>query len=122
MPGRNGRGPLGEGPMTGRRMGRCGADRPAVKGSETAPAYGPGFGGRGHGWRHRRCHCATGVMGWQRAQLASEEASITLPTPMANERRLAALRQEAATLEKALGALEAGLQAVARDARGRETK
>ncbi|MBN2558111.1 MAG: DUF5320 domain-containing protein [Clostridia bacterium] len=42
MPGRNGTGPLGQGPMTGRGMGYCTGVR--------APYYGMGFGyGRGFG-------------------------------------------------------------------------
>lgn len=61
MPGRNGTGPMGEGAMTGRRMGRC-ANRgvkPTVDQPEDlTPRFGMGRGlgkgmGRGAGMRHR---------------------------------------------------------------------
>lgn len=58
MPGGDGTGPLGAGPMTGRGMGNC------------AGAAGPGFGrgrgsaGGGRGWRH--WFRATGLPGWMR--------------------------------------------------------
>jgi len=44
MPGMNGTGPQGTGPMTGRRMGRC------ASAAGVAPQYGRGMGkGFGHG-------------------------------------------------------------------------
>ncbi len=58
MPGFDGTGPLGRGPLTGWGRGFC-----------IAPAYGGragyfrGFGGGwGHGWRNR--YYATGIPGW----------------------------------------------------------
>lgn len=58
MPGRDGRGPMGMGPMTGRRAGFC-AERPGTGGS----GQGMGFGG---GWG-RRNRCSTGrCSGWGR--------------------------------------------------------
>ena len=61
MPGLNGSGPMGAGPMTGGGRGYC---NPAGSGGYTRPLYGqgrgfrggygsgPGFGqGRGYGWR-----------------------------------------------------------------------
>jgi hypothetical protein len=53
MPGRDGTGPMGYGPMTGGRRGLCG---------ETA-----GFPGRGGRGRRNQFH-TTGPNGWQRAQ------------------------------------------------------
>lgn len=65
MPGFNQTGPMGQGPMTGRRMGRCtnygtGRRAPQDQPNEsegTAPGWfgiGRGrMGGRGMGWRHR---------------------------------------------------------------------
>lgn len=51
MPGRNGTGPLGRGPMTGRGMGNCGGrTADAVYGYAGGPGFGGGFGrGRGRG-------------------------------------------------------------------------
>jgi Family of unknown function (DUF5320) len=53
MPGRDGTGPMGYGPMTGGRRGFC---------AGAYPSAGPG-GGRG--WRNQ--FYATGLTGWQRA-------------------------------------------------------
>lgn len=69
MPGFNQTGPVGQGPMTGRRMGRCtnfgagrrnektSGDQPDYPESESPWGFGVGRGrygrGRGMGWRHR---------------------------------------------------------------------
>jgi Family of unknown function (DUF5320) len=53
MPGRDGTGPLGLGPLTGGRRGYCAG---AVQGT-----------GRGHGRGWRNQFYATGLTGWQRA-------------------------------------------------------
>lgn len=56
MPGRNGTGPLGRGPMTGRGMGICGGrSADAGYGYARGPVFGGGFGrgrsrGRGAGY------------------------------------------------------------------------
>lgn len=58
MPGGDGTGPQGMGPMTGRAMGWCAG----------YPAAGFGWGrGRGGGWGRRNVFHATGLTGWQRA-------------------------------------------------------
>ncbi|HUT77908.1 MAG TPA: DUF5320 domain-containing protein [Polyangia bacterium] len=54
MPGRNGMGPMGQGPMTGRGMGWCNAMDTSNDVPQVGPGYGMGRGGRGGGWRHRR--------------------------------------------------------------------
>ena len=66
MPGGDGTGPGGIGPMTGRAAGYCAG--------YSAPGYmnplgGRGFGawGRGGGWGRRNWFYATGLTGWQRA-------------------------------------------------------
>lgn len=71
MPAGDGSGPRGEGPMTGRAMGRC-TGYPAG-GYETAPGRGAwnrfdGFGrrGGGRGWRNR--FYETGLPLWRRNQ------------------------------------------------------
>ena len=64
MPGRDGTGPMGHGPMTGGRRGFCGD-----------AAISPGRGG-GRGRRNQ--FYATGLTGWQRA--AQAEAQGTAPT------------------------------------------
>ena len=64
MPGRDGTGPMGCGPMTGGRRGFCAGAAPS-----------PGRGG-GRGWRNQ--FYATGLTGWQRA--AQADAQATAPT------------------------------------------
>ena len=73
MPRRNRTGPMGEGPMTGRRMGYCRGTEttlPPVEninprlGVGRGRGRGFGGGGGGRGWRHR-VH-ATGSPGWMR--------------------------------------------------------
>jgi len=51
MPGLDGTGPLGLGPMTGRGLGYCaGYNRPGYANPEPRKFFGRGFG-RGFGWR-----------------------------------------------------------------------
>ena len=90
MPGFNSTGPEGQGPRTGRQMGRCkprpGSDDPEKNtqpddGMETDPQFagrGPGKGmgfGRGRGWSFR------GVRGWGRGAGAEEAGAATPETP-----------------------------------------
>jgi Family of unknown function (DUF5320) len=63
MPGRDGTGPMGYGPMTGGRRGFC-ADATV-------------FPGRGGGRGRRNHFYATGLNGWQRAQA---DTRVTAPT------------------------------------------
>ena len=63
MPGGDGTGPLGQGPMTGRGLGFCsGYNSPGY----TNPGFGRGWFGRvgGRGWRN--WYYATGKPGWLR--------------------------------------------------------
>jgi len=46
MPGYDGTGPMGQGPMTGRGLGRCGA---GFAGQQRTLRLGCGWGGRGRG-------------------------------------------------------------------------
>lgn len=62
MPGGNGTGPIGLGPMTGGGRGYCAVPYP---GRGRGPFAGRGFG-RGRGWRYWQC--ATGIPGWARVQ------------------------------------------------------
>lgn len=61
MPGRDGTGPMGYGPMTSGRRGNC-----------AGAASSPGCGG-GRGWRNQ--FYATGQTGWQRAAQADAVAA-----------------------------------------------
>ena len=82
MPGFNQRGPLNEGPMTGRGLGRCAAPSQDTGGTQdatwNAQGYGRG-GGRAMGWgRCRRTwwgvDTAGDARGARRLQPAGEEA------------------------------------------------
>jgi len=66
MPGGDGTGPGGMGPMTGRAAGYC-AGYPAPGFMNPIPGRGFGGGGRGRGgWGRRNQFYATGLTGWQR--------------------------------------------------------
>ena len=65
MPGFDGTGPMGQGPMTGGGRGYC-----AVPLSGNRPMYpGQRFFGRGGGRGRRNWYYATGLTGWQRASM-----------------------------------------------------
>ena len=96
MPGGDGTGPAGMGPMTGRAAGYC-AGYP-VPGFMN-PIPGRGFGGwgrgRGGGWGRRNWFYATGLTGWQRAGLGYPPffgAGFAAPT---REQQLEAMKGQA---------------------------
>ena len=67
MPGGDGTGPGGMGPMTGRAAGYC-AGYPVPGFMNPIPGRGFWGGGRGRGgWGRRNQFYATGLTGWQRA-------------------------------------------------------
>jgi len=72
MPGFNGTGPRGEGPMTGGGRGYC-----AVPASEIAQSAGRFSGRGGRGCRNQ--YYATGFTGWQRAAI-EYPAFVQVPT------------------------------------------
>ena len=65
MPGGDGTGPAGMGPMTGRAAGYC-AGYPMAGFMNPIPGRG-GWGRGGGGWGRRNQFYATGMTGWQRA-------------------------------------------------------
>ena len=108
MPGGDGTGPMGMGPMTGRAAGFCaGYDVPGY----TNPVPGRGFGrgrggwGRGMGRGFRHWFYATGLTGRQRAIMgmtpygAPYAAAFAPPT---REQQLEALKAQAEYFEGAL--------------------
>jgi len=74
MPGFDGTGPAGMGPMTGRGQGQCASYVGSYRPWGRRTSYGWGRGG-GRGWRHR--FWATGLPGWNRRGWAG------YPDPMA---------------------------------------
>lgn len=85
MPRMDGTGPMGQGPMTGGRRGRCASDTAEIPtaagpGMGRGMGYGRGMGaGRGRGGRgYRNQYYATGLTGWQRAEMAAAPAGETV--------------------------------------------
>jgi hypothetical protein len=113
MPGRNGMGPLGQGPMTGGGRGWCGGAASRME----MPARGPGFGmgwgnGRCGGWRHRHGFRASGPRGWQRAQMSWAGSGAGFPIAFSKEDELCMLKQQAQNLEQTLSEIESRIQEI----------
>jgi hypothetical protein len=111
MPGLNRRGPLGDGPGTGRGLGPCGAAPDALSregelGLGRGAGRGLGFGGRGHGsMRGRALGQGLGRrMGWFAAGYEASEGSSPLPKSFDGELEARAdfLRAELARVEALL--------------------
>jgi hypothetical protein len=66
MPGGDRTGPLGAGPMTGRRAGFCAGFGTPGFSNWPVPWYGAGYGFRGGGRGWRNIYYATGLPRWQR--------------------------------------------------------
>ena len=101
MPRGDGSGPMGLGPMTGRRAGYC-ADYDAPGYANPAPRLGRarGFRGGGRGWRH--WFYATGLPRWARAGFAS-------PTP---QQEAEALKEQAGWLKDQLDAINKRIEEI----------
>ncbi|MBN1423205.1 DUF5320 domain-containing protein [Candidatus Fermentibacteria bacterium] len=98
MPGGDGTGPAGMGPMTGRAMGFCAGYAGAGFVNPLAGrgfGWSRGFGGGGRGWRN--WYYATGLTGWQRAAGAGPGGGQTSPG-----QQLDALRAQAEYFEDVL--------------------
>ncbi len=116
MPAGDGTGPLGMGPMTGRRAGYCagygmpGYANPAVPRMGMGWRCGWGGGrGRGGGYRWRHWYHATGVPGW--ARYGAPPAWAVPPVapyagPPTPEQEVAFLRNQAEWLKEQLEAIE----------------
>ncbi len=111
MPGGDGSGPMGMGPMTGRAAGFCagyptpGFANPAPRRGFWGWGRGGGGGGRGRGgWGRRNGFYATGQTGWQRAGFGYPPGAYAPPVPAApdDEQHLDAMKAQAEYLEDAL--------------------
>ncbi len=95
MPGFNQRGPMNEGPMTGRRLGRCVAQTQDVGGASDATWNAPGYG-RGRGMTIGRGRCRRTWWGVD----AAGDAQVSRPLQPAREEALALrIRQLESELE-----------------------
>ncbi len=111
MPGGDGTGPMGMGPMTGRAAGYCagyavpGFMNPVGGRGGWGRGRGGGFGGHGRGWRNM--YWATGLPGWARsawgvpyapapaAAAAGPYAAHPYAPPTSRDAELEALRSQA---------------------------
>ena len=101
MPGGDGTGPMGMGPMTGRAAGYCAG--------YVVPGFSNFFGrwgrSRGGGWGRRNRFYATGLTGWQRAEMGwPAHGGFTAPyaPTVRTKQELDALKGQAEYLEDAL--------------------
>lgn len=104
MPRRDGTGPEGEGPMTGRRMGNCvSKDETMETGRGLGRRYGSqGFrGGQGGRNRRRSMFYATGMTGRQRAAILQADSKGLEQTD-----EIDMLKQEAAAVADRLERIE----------------
>ena len=114
MPGGDGTGPAGLGPMTGRAAGYC-AGYPVPGYMNPIPGRGYWGRGRGGGWGRRNWFYATGLTGWQRAAMGwpAYGAPPAYPAPyaapfgpaVATEQELEALKGQAEYFEDALAGI-----------------
>ena len=125
MPGGNKKGPLGQGPLSGRGAGYCGGSgRPgfATAGSRGVGGRGQGRGGEWgrRGWRrgHRNKFWSTGLTEWQRESVAAQasdqptapEVDSCNDVPPVDQEELAAVRELADRLAQSVQDLEVRLQ------------
>jgi len=113
MPGGDGTGPLGMGPMTGRAAGYC-AGYPVPGFMNPIPGRGfwgwgrgRGFWGRGGGRGWRRWYYATGLPGWLRGFAPAWGApwGISGPAP-SKEDELSFLKQQAEYFQQCLSDIQ----------------
>ena len=116
MPGGDGSGPMGMGPMTGRAAGYCAGYAVPGFANRFGGFAGAGWGrGRGGGWGRRNRFYATGLTGWQRAGMgaAAFGPAGMYPAPMVpaavaptSEQELDFLRGQAEYFEDALDGIK----------------
>ena len=89
MPGKDGTGPMGFGPMTGRAAGLCADIRmPGFVNSMPGRGFGFGFGGGqgfgsgyGKAWGRQNMFCRTAGTGWQRTAMGFSRFTKTQVSP-----------------------------------------
>ncbi len=103
MPGGDGTGPMGMGPMTGRAAGFCaGNNMPGYMNPMPGRGFGRGFFGRGGGRGWRNMYYATGLFGWQRAAGGYPVPAVPMAPAMTREQQANALKAQAESLENTL--------------------
>lgn len=121
MPGGDGTGPAGLGPMTGRAAGYCaGSPAPGYMSGGGRGFWGFGRGGGGRGWRNQ--FYATGLTGRQRAAMGRPVFGAVPPAApygapfasaaMSNDQQLDALKGQADYFEDALDGIRRRIEEI----------
>ncbi|BAF58764.1 MAG: DUF5320 domain-containing protein [Pelotomaculum sp.] len=111
MPGFDGTGPRGMGPMTGRGRGYC------MSYIDANAGFFCGFG-RGRGWRNR--YYATGLPWWARRPAGNIPAGAVYAPPAGGEQELNFLKEQAIYLENALEQVKARIKDLFKKFEGKE--
>lgn len=118
MPGGDGTGPAGLGPMTGRAVGFCaGFSVPGYMNPVTGRVYGGrgrGFWGRGGGRGWRNWYYATGLPAWARSGFGFQGPAA--PTATA-EQELAGLKQQADFMQDSLNQINKRIEQLKKESR-----
>lgn len=108
MPGFDGTGPVGMGPMTGGGRGFCVAP---VAGMRPRP-FGRRFFGRGGGRGRRNMYYATGLPGWARAGYGYPAFGMGYMPDLSEKDEAEMLKEEAGALKEELGVIQERLTAI----------
>lgn len=108
MPGFDGTGPRGMGPMTGGGRGFCVAP---VAGIRTRP-FGRRFFGRGGGRGRRNMYYATGLPGWARAGYDYPAFGMGYTPDLSEKEETQILKEESELLKEELEAIQERLAAL----------
>ena len=111
MPGGDGTGPAGLGPMTGRGGGFCaGFSMPGYMNPVTGRGYGGrgrGFRGRGGGRGWRNWYYATGLPAWAKTGFGFQGPAATIVTA---EQEMADLKQQADFMQDSLSRINTRIE------------
>jgi len=127
MPGFDGTGPMGMGPMTGGGRGWCNPSAPYAR-PYFSGGFGPWFrGGRGRGRGYRHWYGATGLPGWMRfgpvgplGYPGGYQWGYPPVSPYTKEQETEFLKDQAAALKEELDAIDSRLRDLESEGQGSE--